>query len=196
MRARACNASLFLARATRSAPRSHAARSHVRARAATSHRRLQDHDRGILFFSFFLSREDHVLTRFAAAAAFLFCLARRQQTLKPQRRYENLSYLPQLTPEQTAAQVQYLLNNGWSPCIEFAVGEDQTLVQQSLQCGPGFYHNRYWLMWKLPMFGCTDPSAVLKEIDECAKEYPGAQVRVIGFDRIAQVQKAGFLAKK
>merc|ERR1719313_1709273 len=55
------------------------------------------------------------------------------QTLKPQRRYENLSYLPQLTPEQTAAQVQYLLNNGWSPCIEFAVGEDQTLVQQSLQ---------------------------------------------------------------
>jgi len=118
------------------------------------------------------------------------------QTLKPQRRYENLSYLPQLTPEQTAAQVQYLLNNGWSPCIEFAVGEDQTLVQQSLQCGPGFYHNRYWLMWKLPMFGCTDPSAVLKEIDECAKEYPGAQVRVIGFDRIAQVQKAGFLAKK
>merc|ERR1712176_649636 len=94
------------------------------------------------------------------------------------------------------AQVQYLLNNGWSPCIEFVVGEDQTLVQQSLQCGPGFYHNRYWLMWKLPMFGCTDPSAVLKEIDECAKEYPGAQVRVIGFDRIAQVQKAGFLAKK
>merc|ERR1712118_408258 len=88
------------------------------------------------------------------------------QTLKPQRRYENLSYLPQLTPQQT------------------------------LQCGPGFYHNRYWLMWKLPMFGCTDPSAILKEIDECAKEYPGAQVRVIGFDRIAQVQKAGFLAKK
>merc|ERR1719387_1154368 len=95
------------------------------------------------------------------------------QTLKPQRRYENLSYLPQLTPEQT-------------------VGEDQTLVQQSLQCSPGFYHNRYWLMWKLPMFGCTDPSAVLKEIDECAKEYPGAQVRVIGFDRIAQVRVIGF----
>jgi hypothetical protein len=23
-----------------------------------------------------------------------------------------------------------------------------------------YYDNRYWTMWKLPMFGCTDPSQV------------------------------------
>jgi hypothetical protein len=29
-------------------------------------------------------------------------------------------------------------------------------------------------MWKLPLFGCTDSAQVLKEVEECKKEYPGA----------------------
>ncbi|XVE78694.1 hypothetical protein DITRI_Ditri13aG0167800 [Diplodiscus trichospermus] len=43
-----------------------------------------------------------------------------------------------------------------------------TLTQESL----GYYDGRYWTMWKLPMFGCTEASQVLKELEKCKKEYP------------------------
>ncbi|TKY64786.1 Ribulose bisphosphate carboxylase small chain 2 [Spatholobus suberectus] len=41
---------------------------------------------------------------------------------------------------------------------------------------PGYYDGRYWTMWKLPMFGRTDPAQVLKELDEAVKESPNAFV--------------------
>merc|ERR1711907_705548 len=94
------------------------------------------------------------------------------QVLRPEKKYECLSYLPPLSDEDIAKQVVYLVNQGWSPCIEFAS------------------------MWKLPMFGCSDPQQVLNEIEECQKEYPGCRVRVVGFDRVRQVQMAGFIVRK
>lgn len=36
------------------------------------------------------------------------------------RQYETFSYLPPLTSEQIAKQVDYIINNGWTPCLEFA----------------------------------------------------------------------------
>ncbi|KAJ0047570.1 hypothetical protein Pint_16482 [Pistacia integerrima] len=51
-------------------------------------------------------------------------------------------------------------------------------------------------MWKLPMFGCTDSSEVLKELDEAIKAYPEAFVRIIGFDNVRQVQCISFIAYK
>ena len=53
--------------------------------------------------------------------------------------------------------------------------------------------NRYWTMWKLPMFGCTDPSQVLKEVAECRKAYPQCYVRLAAFDSVKQVQVISFL---
>jgi len=38
------------------------------------------------------------------------------------------------------------------------------------------------------MFGCTDSAQVLREIQECKKEYPNCFVRVLGFDNVKQVQ--------
>ena len=46
-------------------------------------------------------------------------------------------------------------------------------------------------MWKLPMFGCTDPGQVLKEISNCERAFPDAYVRLVAFDPIRQVQVAG-----
>ncbi len=43
----------------------------------------------------------------------------------------------------------------------------------------GYYDNRYWTMWKLPMFGCTDPSSVLTEISRCTKAFPQAYIRLV-----------------
>merc|ERR1712157_88768 len=42
------------------------------------------------------------------------------QVLRPEKKYECLSYLPPLSDEDIAKQVVYLVNQGWSPCIEFS----------------------------------------------------------------------------
>ena len=118
-----------------------------------------------------------------------------QQVLRPEKKYECLSYLPPLSDEDIAKQVVYLVNQGWSPCIEFA-SQEEADTNQLFFAGPALYENRYWTMWKLPMFGCSDPQQVLNEIEECQKEYPGCRVRVVGFDRVRQVQMAGFIVRK
>jgi hypothetical protein len=41
------------------------------------------------------------------------------------------------------------------------------------------------------MFGCTDPSQVLREIQSCERAFPDAYVRLVAFDPIRQVQVAG-----
>ncbi|KAM3363216.1 hypothetical protein P3S68_018070 [Capsicum galapagoense] len=51
-------------------------------------------------------------------------------------------------------------------------------------------------MWKLPMFGCTDATQVLNEVQEAKKAYPQAWVRIIGFDNVRQVQCVSFIAYK
>ena len=39
-------------------------------------------------------------------------------------------------------------------------------------------------MYKLPMFGCTDPSQVLTEIANCTKSFPDAYIRLVAFDQV------------
>ncbi|MEO1378105.1 MAG: ribulose bisphosphate carboxylase small subunit, partial [Cyanobacteria bacterium J06635_10] len=41
------------------------------------------------------------------------------QTLPKERRYETLSYLPPLTDQQITRQIQYVLDQGYFPAIEF-----------------------------------------------------------------------------
>eukprot|EP00958_Prasinococcus_capsulatus_P021528 scaffold2920_cov307-Prasinococcus_capsulatus_cf.AAC.2 len=42
------------------------------------------------------------------------------QVTNPKNRfYETLSYLPPLSHADIVRQVQYILENGWAPCIEF-----------------------------------------------------------------------------
>ncbi|KAE9449454.1 hypothetical protein C3L33_18655, partial [Rhododendron williamsianum] len=100
-------------------------------------------------------------------------------------KFETLSYLPPLTREQLLKEVDYLIKNGWKP-----------FVHRTYHASPGYYDGRYWTMWKLPMFGCTDSTQVLNEVDECVKEYPDAYVRIIGFDNVRQVQCISFIAFK
>ncbi|KAL8268608.1 hypothetical protein R6Q59_002406 [Mikania micrantha] len=110
------------------------------------------------------------------------------------KKYETLSYLPTLTQEQLGKEVDYLLRSGWVPCLEFEL--EHGFVYREHNRSPGYYDGRYWTMWKLPMFGCTDSSQVLKEVQECKKEYPQAWVRIIGFDNVRQVQCISFIASK
>jgi len=111
-----------------------------------------------------------------------------------------MSFLPPLSEKEVAAQIDYLTRSKSTPCIEFASPE-QSIVsnENTVRMGPvtpNYYDNRYWTMWKLPMFGCTDSSQVAAEIQACIKAFPGAYIRVAGFDASRQVQVAGFLVHR
>merc|ERR1719281_630961 len=109
------------------------------------------------------------------------------------KKFETLSYLPQLSNDDIRKQIQYMIRNCWTPCLEFSDDGD---IYLHTRLGPGYYDNRYWSMYKLPMFGCTDADEVIKEIESCKKEFINAKVRVLGFDSLRQVQTSGFIVRK
>ncbi|OIT30016.1 PREDICTED: ribulose bisphosphate carboxylase small chain clone 512-like [Nicotiana attenuata] len=109
------------------------------------------------------------------------------------KKFETLSYLPPQSEDSIAKEVDYMIQKGWIPCLEF----DQVgYVRRENSRMPGYYDGRYWTLWKLPMFGCNDSSQVLNEIQECKKAYPNAFIRCLAFDNVKQVQCMAFLIQK
>lgn len=104
------------------------------------------------------------------------------QTLPKERRYETLSYLPPLSDTQITKQIQYVLDQGYFPAIEF--NEDSEPTQY------------YWTMWKLPLFNASSTQEVLREVQECRSQYPNCFIRVVGFDNIKQCQILSFIVHK
>ncbi|WP_159020974.1 ribulose-1,5-bisphosphate carboxylase small subunit [Streptomyces sp. HNS054] len=109
------------------------------------------------------------------------------------KKFETLSYLPDLPESALLKEVSYLLRSGWVPCLEFC---KEGFVSRKYHSSPGYYDGRYWTMWKLPMFGCTDATQVIQELKEAIKAYPNYFVRIIGFDNRRQVQCISFIAYK
>ena len=110
------------------------------------------------------------------------------------KKFETLSYLPPLTREQLYKEVEFLIREKLIPCLEFELGNG--FVHREHHASPGYYDGRYWTMWKLPMFGCTDPVQVLKELDEIIDLHPNAFVRIVGFNNIRQVQVTSVIAHR
>jgi len=113
------------------------------------------------------------------------------------KKFETFSYLPPLSDAEIARQVDFIIRNGLAPCLEFAP-EDCSFVDDKVTVRfqgstAGYYDNRYWTMWKLPMFGCQSSQQVLKEVKECSASYPGCYVRLAAFDSIKQVQVVSFI---
>jgi len=104
------------------------------------------------------------------------------QTLPKQRRYETLSYLPPLSDEQIKRQIQFILDQGYIPAIEFNESAEPT------EC--------YWTLWKLPLFGANSTQEVLREVQECRSTNRDSYVRVVGFDNIKQCQILSFIVHK
>ena len=88
------------------------------------------------------------------------------------RKFETFSYLPEMSPEQTRNQVEYIVSKGWNPAVEHTEPENAT--------------GSFWYMWKLPMFGETDVDAILAEVDACHEAHPQNHVKLVGFDNYAQ----------
>ncbi|EFN59821.1 hypothetical protein CHLNCDRAFT_59545 [Chlorella variabilis] len=115
--------------------------------------------------------------------------------------FETFSFLPPLTDGEISRQVDYIVRNGWTPCLEFADADhayvdDTSTIRLRGNAVPLYYDNRYWCMWKLPMFGCTDGQQVLREIQNCRRAFPDAYIRLVGFDSVRQVQVAGLLVNR
>ncbi|KKJ01195.1 ribulose bisphosphate carboxylase small subunit [Prochlorothrix hollandica] len=104
------------------------------------------------------------------------------KTLPKERRYETLSYLPPLSDQQIARQIEYMVREGYIPAVEFNEDSDATTC--------------YWTMWKLPLFHATSTQEVLGEVRECRTEYPNCYIRVVGFDNIKQCQSVSFIVHK
>ena len=78
------------------------------------------------------------------------------------------SFLPDLTDEQIARQVQYAIEKGWAVNIEFTDDPHP--------------RNTYWDLWGLPMFDIKDAAAVLTELTACRKVYGERYIRISAFD--------------
>ncbi|XVE98779.1 hypothetical protein REPUB_Repub03eG0138100 [Reevesia pubescens] len=109
------------------------------------------------------------------------------------KKFETLSYLPPLSDDSIAKEIDYMIKKGWIPCLEF---DEVGTVHRENSSIPGYYDGRYWTLWKLPMFGCNDSSQVLNELNECKKAYPNAYIRCLAFDNKHQAQCMAFVIQK
>jgi ribulose-bisphosphate carboxylase small chain len=83
-------------------------------------------------------------------------------------RHGAFSYLPELTDDEIAAQVRYVLLNNWPVSVEHTDDPHP--------------RNVYWEMWGLPLFDLDEPDGVLREINQCRATYPQHYVRVQAYD--------------
>jgi ribulose-bisphosphate carboxylase small chain len=78
------------------------------------------------------------------------------------------SFLPDLTDEQIAAQVEYCLGQGWAVSIEYTDDPHP--------------RNSYWEMFGAPMFDLRDAAGVVEEVRKCRRLHPGRYVKLNAFD--------------
>ena len=79
------------------------------------------------------------------------------------------SFLPDLTDEQIAKQVDYALAQGWAVSIEYSDDPHP--------------RNTYWEMWGMPMFDLKDAAGVVAEIRACRKpRTPTSYIKLNAFD--------------
>jgi ribulose-bisphosphate carboxylase small chain len=81
------------------------------------------------------------------------------------------SFLPDLTDEQIATQVQYCIDKGWAISLEFTDDPHP--------------RNTYWEMWAQPMFDARDAAALIADLKACRKQHGEEYIRVVAFDATA-----------
>jgi len=78
------------------------------------------------------------------------------------------SFLPDLTDEQIARQIDYCLGNGWAVSVEYTDDPHP--------------RNTYWEMFGTPMFDIRDAAGVMTEVNACRKTFPNHYIKVNAFD--------------
>ena len=78
------------------------------------------------------------------------------------------SFLPDLSDEQIAAQMQYCIDNGWAMNLEYTDDPHP--------------RNTYWEMWGLPEFELASTGPIMDELAKCREANPGLYIRLSAFD--------------
>ena len=84
------------------------------------------------------------------------------------------SFLPDLTDEEIALQIQYGLSKGYAWSVEYTDDPHP--------------RNTYWEMFGMPMFDLQDAAGVLLEVNHCRKTFPNHYIRLMAFDSTRGVE--------
>jgi ribulose-bisphosphate carboxylase small chain len=95
---------------------------------------------------------------------------------------ETFSYLPELTDREVEAQIRSILDRGLVVALEYTDEPDP--------------YEHYWTLWKLPLFGISDPAVVLAELEQCRAGNPGSHIRLNGYDSVRQGQVLSFVVHR
>jgi len=78
------------------------------------------------------------------------------------------SFLPDLSDEEIALQVDYGLAKGYAWSVEYTDDPHP--------------RNTYWEMYGMPMFDLHDAAGVLLELKACRQTFPNHYIRLMAFD--------------
>lgn len=78
------------------------------------------------------------------------------------------SFLPDLTDDEIALQVDYGLRRGYAWSVEYTDDPHP--------------RNTYWDMYGHPMFDLQDAAGVVAELKACRKTFPNHYIRLLAFD--------------
>ena len=84
------------------------------------------------------------------------------------------SFLPDLSDEEIAMQVDYGLRKGYAWSVEYTDDPHP--------------RNTYWEMFGMPMFDLQDAAGVLLEVNNCRKTFPSHYIRLMAFDSTRGVE--------
>lgn len=94
------------------------------------------------------------------------------------------SFLPDLTDDQIAAQIEYCLAQEWAVSIECTDDPHP--------------RNTYWEMFGQPMFDLRDAAGVMTEVADARTAFPAHYIRVNAFDATRGVEtvKLSFIVNR
>jgi ribulose-bisphosphate carboxylase small chain len=84
------------------------------------------------------------------------------------------SFLPDLTDEEIALQIEYGLRKGYAWSVEYTDDPHP--------------RNTFWEMYGNPMFDLEDAAGVMMELQACRKTFPDHYIRMMAFDNTRNVE--------
>jgi ribulose-bisphosphate carboxylase small chain len=84
------------------------------------------------------------------------------------------SFLPDLSDEEIALQIQYGLDKGYAWSVEYTDDPHP--------------RNTYWEMYGMPMFDLQDAAGVLLELNHCRATFPQHYIRLMAFSSVRGIE--------
>jgi ribulose-bisphosphate carboxylase small chain len=84
------------------------------------------------------------------------------------------SFLPDLTDDEIALQVEYGLRKGYAWQVEYTDDPHP--------------RNTFWEMFGMPMFDLADAAGVMMELKQCRETFPQHYIRLMAFDSTRNIE--------